>query len=402
MADKIATRAAYGEFLVEKGAVRRDLVVMDADLSGSTKTKGFAQAYPERFINCGIAEQDLMAEAAGIALSGHVVCASTFAMFATCRAYEIIRNSIGYTHANVKVCATHAGITVGEDTAWSIFIHALRGVPVSWCLGVGVYWSIKTIDVFPTIAQFLSYILFGIIVFTLTRVASRTISAGALLTDRDVSISTLPTGALPQSPLTSTEQAVGSRAAISLEKGTVLTASMTSGSLAQQLGDDERLVQVAIDVGAELARPGARVDIIGQAPEGWRPPEQNETPQGGTTQNPGEQSESPTAPKDPGNSSTTSPTGSPDAPSSPTDQESPGFQESSLSISQGIPAGPFGTHSTVLCSGARVVMIQQVGEGGQWTGNKKVTLITLAIPASSATLVVGAATNSTLGIALSP
>lgn len=117
MADKIATRAAYGEFLVEKGAARRDLVVMDADLSGSTKTKGFAQAYPERFINCGIAEQDLMAEAAGIALSGHVVCASTFAMFATGRAYEIIRNSIGYTHANVKVCATHAGITVGEDGA---------------------------------------------------------------------------------------------------------------------------------------------------------------------------------------------------------------------------------------------------------------------------------------------
>lgn len=117
MADKIATRAAYGEFLVEKGAARSDLVVMDADLSGSTKTKGFAQAYPERFINCGIAEQDLMAEAAGIALSGHVVCASTFAMFATGRAYEIIRNSIGYAHANVKVCATHAGITVGEDGA---------------------------------------------------------------------------------------------------------------------------------------------------------------------------------------------------------------------------------------------------------------------------------------------
>ena len=234
-------------------------------------------------------------------------------------------------------------------------------------------------------------------------VASRTISAGALLTDRDVSISTLPTGALPQSPLTSTEQAVGNRAAISLEKGTVLTASMTSGSLAQQLGDDERLVQVAIDVGAELARPGARVDIIGQAPEGWTPPGQNDASQGGTTQSPGEQSESPTAPKDPGNSSTTSPTGSPDASSSsPTDQESPGFQESSLSISQGIPVAPFGTHSTVLCSGARVVMIQQVGEGGQWTGNKKVTLITLAIPASSAILVVGAATNSTLGIALSP
>lgn len=117
MADKIATRAAYGEFLVEKGRERDDLIVMDADLSGSTKTKEFAKAYPERFVNCGIAEQDLMAEAAGIALSGHVVCASTFAMFAAGRAYEIIRNSIGYTNANVKVCATHAGITVGEDGA---------------------------------------------------------------------------------------------------------------------------------------------------------------------------------------------------------------------------------------------------------------------------------------------
>ena len=102
---------------MEKGRERDDLIVMDADLSGSTKTKGFAKAYPERFVNCGIAEQDLMAEAAGIALSGHVVCASTFAMFAAGRAYEIIRNSIGYTNANVKVCATHAGITVGEDGA---------------------------------------------------------------------------------------------------------------------------------------------------------------------------------------------------------------------------------------------------------------------------------------------
>ena len=119
MADvkKIATREAYGEFLVEEGAKRPNLVVMDADLSGSTKTKNFAKAFPERFVNCGISEQDLYAEATGIALSGHVVCASTFAMFAAGRAYEIIRNSIGYTGANVKICATHAGITVGEDGA---------------------------------------------------------------------------------------------------------------------------------------------------------------------------------------------------------------------------------------------------------------------------------------------
>ena len=117
MTDKMATREAYGQVLVELGAENPDLVVMDADLSGSTKTKDFGKAYPERFFNMGIAEQDLMAVAAGLALSGKVVCASSFAMFAAGRAFEIIRNSIGYTGANVKICATHAGITVGEDGA---------------------------------------------------------------------------------------------------------------------------------------------------------------------------------------------------------------------------------------------------------------------------------------------
>lgn len=117
MADKIATRAAYGETLVEVGAENPNLVVMDADLSGSTMTKKFGEAYPDRFFNMGIAEQNLYAAAAGIALSGKTVCASTFAMFAAGRAFEIIRNSIGYTGANVKICATHAGITVGEDGA---------------------------------------------------------------------------------------------------------------------------------------------------------------------------------------------------------------------------------------------------------------------------------------------
>lgn len=117
MADKIATRESYGKVLVEMGAVKKDLVVMDADLSGSTKTGEFKKVYPERFFNAGIAEQNLYAMAAGIALSGKTVCASTFAMFAAGRAFEIIRNSIGYTHANVKICATHAGITVGEDGA---------------------------------------------------------------------------------------------------------------------------------------------------------------------------------------------------------------------------------------------------------------------------------------------
>ncbi|WP_163427036.1 transketolase family protein [Eubacterium pyruvativorans] len=117
MANKIATRAAYGEFLVEEGKVNPNLVVLDADLSGSTKTKSFGSEYPDRFFNFGIAEQDMMGAAAGLALSGKTVCASSFAMFAAGRGFEIIRNSIGYTHANVKVCATHAGITVGEDGA---------------------------------------------------------------------------------------------------------------------------------------------------------------------------------------------------------------------------------------------------------------------------------------------
>lgn len=117
MADKMATRQAYGQVLVEIGAKNKDLVVMDADLSKSTMTAEFSKAYPERFFNMGIAEANMYAAAAGIAHTGKTVCASTFAMFAAGRAFEIIRNSIGYTHANVKVCATHAGITVGEDGA---------------------------------------------------------------------------------------------------------------------------------------------------------------------------------------------------------------------------------------------------------------------------------------------
>lgn len=210
----------------------------------------------------------------------------------------------------------------------SLLLWRHRHLVVALCLGTAVLVALSVLRPGPERGQ-------------QVLVASRSISAGAVLTEQDVSISNLPAGALPQSPLTSAGQAVGSRAAISLEKGTVLTASMTSGSLAQQLGDDERLVQVPVDVGAELARPGARVDIIGQASEDWAPPGQDGTSSGGTAQSPREQPEDPTAPKDPGNSATTSPTGSPDAPSSPTDQESPGFQESSLSISQGIPVASF-------------------------------------------------------------
>lgn len=117
MTKKMATREAYGNTLIKMGNELDNLVVMDADLSGSTKTIEFKKNYPERFFNAGIAEQNLFGMAAGIALSGKVVCASTFAMFATGRAFEIIRNSIGYPKANVKICATHAGITVGEDGA---------------------------------------------------------------------------------------------------------------------------------------------------------------------------------------------------------------------------------------------------------------------------------------------
>lgn len=129
---KMATREAYGEFLLKEGEKNNQLVVMDADLSGSTKTKGFAKKFKDRFFQSGISEQDMMAEAAGIALSGFTVCASTFAMFAVGRAYEIIRNSIAYTSANVKVCATHAGITVGEDGAsHQTFedVSLMRGIP---------------------------------------------------------------------------------------------------------------------------------------------------------------------------------------------------------------------------------------------------------------------------------
>lgn len=116
MADKIATREAYGNALAEFGA-KYDFVVLDADLSKSTKTANFLKLFPERFINCGIAEGNMMAVAAGIATTGKVAFASTFAMFAAGRAYEQIRNSIGYPHLNVKIGATHAGITVGEDGA---------------------------------------------------------------------------------------------------------------------------------------------------------------------------------------------------------------------------------------------------------------------------------------------
>ncbi len=113
--EKQATREAYGKALLELGREYQDIVVLDADLSKSTKTAEFAGIFPDRFINAGIAEQNLMGMSAGLAAAGKVVFASTFAVFAAGRAFEQIRNSIAYAELNVKVCATHAGITVGED-----------------------------------------------------------------------------------------------------------------------------------------------------------------------------------------------------------------------------------------------------------------------------------------------
>lgn len=114
---KIATREAYGKALAELGDEIKDIVVLDADLSKSTKTAVFGEKYPERFFNMGIAEQDMMGTAAGFATCGKIPFASTFAVFATGRAFEQIRNSICYPRLNVKIAATHAGITVGEDGA---------------------------------------------------------------------------------------------------------------------------------------------------------------------------------------------------------------------------------------------------------------------------------------------
>ena len=114
---KIATRESYGNALAELGAQNPNVVVLDADLAGATKTAIFKKAFPERHIDCGIAEGNMMGVAAGLATCGKVVFASSFAMFAAGRAFEQVRNSIGYPHLNVKIGATHAGLSVGEDGA---------------------------------------------------------------------------------------------------------------------------------------------------------------------------------------------------------------------------------------------------------------------------------------------
>ena len=114
---KIATRESYGNALVELGKEHEDVVVLDADLAAATKTGTFKKVFPERHIDCGIAECNMIGVAAGLAAAGKVPFASSFAMFASGRAFEQVRNSVGYPHLNVKIGATHAGISVGEDGA---------------------------------------------------------------------------------------------------------------------------------------------------------------------------------------------------------------------------------------------------------------------------------------------
>ena len=129
---KKATRESYGEKLAELGKENKNIVVFDADLAGATKTSVFAKAFPERFFDMGIAEQDMMSTAAGMSTFGKVPFVSTFAMFAAGRAYDQIRNSICYPKLNVKICASHSGITVGEDGATHQMLEdigMMRGIP---------------------------------------------------------------------------------------------------------------------------------------------------------------------------------------------------------------------------------------------------------------------------------
>ena len=114
---KIATRESYGNALKELGEENPNIIVLDADLAGATKTGVFKKAFPDRFFDCGIAESNMMAIAAGVATTGKIPFCSTFAMFAAGRAYEQVRNAVGYPHLNVKIGATHAGVSVGEDGA---------------------------------------------------------------------------------------------------------------------------------------------------------------------------------------------------------------------------------------------------------------------------------------------
>lgn len=150
---KIATRQSYGEALLELGKENENIVVLDADLSGATKTGIFAKEFPERFFNMGIAEQDMMTTAAGMSTMGKIPYASTFAVFAAGRAYDQIRNSICYPNLNVKICATHSGITVGEDGATHQMledISMMRTIPNMTVIctsdDIQTKWAVKEIS----------------------------------------------------------------------------------------------------------------------------------------------------------------------------------------------------------------------------------------------------------------
>ncbi len=148
--NKKATRQSYGEALVTLGKENNNVVVLDADLAGATKTNMFAKEFPDRFFDMGIAEQDMVATAAGFATCGKIPFASTFAVFATGRSYDQIRNSICYPNLNVKICATHCGITVGEDGATHQMledINLMRGLPnmtvISPADDVEAQWAVR-------------------------------------------------------------------------------------------------------------------------------------------------------------------------------------------------------------------------------------------------------------------
>ena len=193
-------------------------------------------------------------------------------------------------------------------------------------------------------------------------VVARTVGAGEVITADDLATRSIPSSALPADGMAGSE-VIGSRAAIELEKGTVLTASMTSAAIAADLAANERLVQVPVEVGAQLAVPGAHVDVIGEAP----PRETNES--AGSS----ESAESP------------GPAGAGESPSS--------ASASTFNVSPS---------TEVLCRNARVVLSTSEGEDTKWAAGRKVTLITLAVPAANASLIVGAATNGALGVVLSP
>lgn len=150
---KKATRQSYGEKLAELGRKNKDIVVLDADLSSATKTSIFAKEFPDRFFNMGIAEQDMMGTAAGMSTFGKIPYVSTFAVFAAGRAYDQIRNSICYPNLNVKICATHSGVTVGEDGATHQMLEdigMMRGLPnmtvISTSDDTQTKWAVEAIS----------------------------------------------------------------------------------------------------------------------------------------------------------------------------------------------------------------------------------------------------------------